>query len=339
MKSPWFTIINKANAKTKSAEVLLYGEIGGGWYGEGVEAKAFAKEFDAIDKEADITLRIHSPGGSVFDGLAIYNIVDKRRDKVTAHVDGLAASAASFIAMAAGRVVMPKTSRLMIHDAQGFVVGDSEDMKKTADLLDRESDRIADIYAGKTGKTRSDMRALMRASTWMDGDEALASGFADEVTDKASVKNEFDLSNFRRVPTAEHGAPINNKIESMETTTAAPPAPPTPAAAQTPAVVPPPAPVVVPDLSNRLAEVEAQLAAERTARITAEATTLCAERRLEPKDWLPLALANPEMLVALAKLPKFEASAPLNLGARSENPKLTLTEQCIQARKSSGLPV
>ena len=196
---PWF-VVNFGNS-SEPVDVSIYGQIGRGWDGEsGVDASAFSKEWDKIPKAQAINLRIHSPGGSVFDALAIYNIISQRRNTVTAHIDGVALSAASFIAMAAGKVVMPKTARMMIHDAQGFAIGDSAEMRGMAELLDRESNRIADIYATKTGKSRTDMRALMQQTTWMDGDEALDLGFVDEVTNLDAKNCNFDLSVFRIVP-------------------------------------------------------------------------------------------------------------------------------------------
>lgn len=368
---PWFTISNKS-ADKGPVDVLLYGEIGGGWSGDGVEAKAFREEFDAIPKASAINLRIHSPGGSVFDGLAIYNTILERSKDVTAYVDGLAASAASFIAMAASRVVMPKTSRMMIHDAQGFAIGDSEEMKQMAEILDRESDRIADIYAGKTGKTRDAMRALMKATTWMDGDEAKDLGFADEVTDKEAVKNEFDLSVFRNVPATpnqpkngpmnvarnpdptvmnrtqivalllKHGVTVNDKatdeqvVALLETTVgnlkadsdALGPkgATGTPGPTGTQGHVGASGPDDL-EMKNRIAALEAKAEKERAARITAEVTALCAERRIDAADWILNCLGNETVIAALRKLPVVESSKPLALGA-PQNKALTLTEQC-----------
>lgn len=223
MKKPWYSITNIAHA-SEPARVNIYGEIGTGWDGEsGVSATEFVEEWNQIPRNQPVDVHIHSPGGSVFDGLAIYNAIAARRNNVTAYVDGVALSAASFIAMAAGSVIMPKTSRLMIHDAQGFSIGDSAHMREMADLLDRESDRIADIYAGKTGRSRKAMRALMQATTWMDGDEALKLGFCDKCTDLAAVSNTFDLSHFRRVPdalkpTATPPPPANSGAETTQDT-------------------------------------------------------------------------------------------------------------------------
>lgn len=373
---PWFTISNKA-ADKGPVDVLLYGEIGGGWSGDGVEAKAFREEFDAIPKASPINLRIHSPGGSVFDGLAIYNTILGRSKDVTAYVDGLAASAASFIAMAASRVVMPKTSRMMIHDAQGFAIGDSEEMKQMAEILDRESDRIADIYAGKTGKTRDAMRALMKATTWMDGNEAKDLGFADEVTDKESVKNEFDLSVFRNVPATpnqpkngpmnvarnpeptvmqrtqivalllKHGVTVDDKatdeqvVALLETAlgnlkadsdalgpkgATGNPGPQGPAGITGNVGGGGSIGINMADADARIAALEAKAETERKARITEKVTNLCAERRLDVKDWLELAHTNEAPTIkALTAVAIPQGSAPINTrkGGSGEPENLT----------------
>lgn len=323
MKKPWFTIENFAPIVDR-AKVSIYGEIGTGWDGQsGVDAKAFRDEFQKIRINTPIDLHIHSPGGSVFDGLAIYNLIAARRKDVTAYVDGVALSAASFIAMAAGKVVMPKTSRMMIHDAQGFSIGDSENMREMADLLDRESDRIADIYAGKTGKTRQEMRALMQATTWMDGEEAYEMGFCDECIDAAAVTNSFSLSHFRRVPEelkpTDQITPANSGAETpppphmdSKASQVAPPAtepknlaPATPPAPSTP---PTAAPQNAIDPSKfvsveQFQRVENQLKLEREQRITARLDSIVAANPdLALAEWLPRVLADEKILDSLAAL-------------------------------------
>ena len=317
MKTPWFNITN-ADKTGGPAKVSIYGEIGTGWDGQsGVDAKAFREEFQKIPVNQPVNLHIHSPGGSVFDGLAIYNLIAARRANVTAYVDGVALSAASFIAMAAGKVVMPKTSRMMIHDAQGFSIGDSANMREMATLLDRESDRIADIYASKTGKTRQAMRALMQATTWMDGDEAKAMGFCDECVDAAAVTNTFNLSQFRRVPAElKPTAPTHPAISGAGSTTTphmdttnqvapqatdpqnlAPAIPPATATAQN-----------VIDTSKfvsleQFQRVENQLKVEREQRVTNRLDAIVAQNPdLARSEWLPRVLADEKILDSLASL-------------------------------------
>jgi ATP-dependent Clp protease protease subunit len=272
----WFQITNKADDDSP-AEIRIYGEIGGSWDGSGVEVEAFANELAQIPKAKDIMMRIHSPGGSVFDGLAIYNMLAERKANLTARVDGLAASAASWIALAANKVQMPKHSRMMIHDAQGLVVGDSETMREMADLLDRESDKIAAIYADKTGKPAKAMRDLMRETTWMDGEEAVKAGFADEVIDVATVANTFNLSRFTKVPAGLGGAEASTETKPKEKTMEV--------KNQAPVEAQKPAPENI-ITADQIKALENKLQAERTARITAQLTPLCAERGIDPKPFV-----------------------------------------------------
>jgi ATP-dependent Clp endopeptidase proteolytic subunit ClpP len=171
------------------------------WGGEwGVSAKEFAKALDALpDDTAEIRLHINSPGGEVYEGLAILNSLRNHKAKVTAVVDGLAASAASFIATGADEVVMGKNTQMMIHDAWGLCVGPAIDMRDMADRLDKISDNIASVYAMKTGGTKADWRSHMLAETWYDADEAVTAGLADRVEGEApaDAKNRFDLSVFQ----------------------------------------------------------------------------------------------------------------------------------------------
>lgn len=162
-------------AQGDTTELFLYDEVGY-W---GVTAT------DVIAALADvttpsITLRVSSPGGDVFDGIAIYNSLRAHPATVNVVVDSLAASAASFIAMAGDRVTMNAAAQMMIHDASGFAYGNAADMENMRDLLDRVSDTIAGIYADRAGNDTADWRALMRAETWFNGAEAIAAGLADD---------------------------------------------------------------------------------------------------------------------------------------------------------------
>jgi len=172
-KRAWFRITNKAD---RTAEVDILDTIGS-WYG--VTAKDLARQIDGLDVD-DIHLRINSPGGDVFDGLAIMNSLRQHKARVHADVIGLAASAASYIAVGgADDVHMSAGSMLMIHDAAGLVLGNAADMHETGDLLDKISDNIAGLYAVKAGGTLSGWRDTMRAETWYTADEAVTAGLAD----------------------------------------------------------------------------------------------------------------------------------------------------------------
>lgn len=162
-------------------DLWLYDEIGP-W---GVTASDFAAALGGLAPTDRVTLRVNSPGGDVFDGLAIYNLLRGHPGGVDVVVDGLAASAASFIAMAGSTVTMRAHTRMMIHDAIGFAYGNAADMRQLADLLDDVSDNIAGIYSDRSGTAVADFRALMLAETWLSGDQALELGLIDTAEDAA----------------------------------------------------------------------------------------------------------------------------------------------------------
>jgi ATP-dependent protease ClpP protease subunit len=182
LKLDWFKIRNAADEDT--AEVLIYEAIGG-WFG--VPADEFVRELNGITAQ-NIHVRINSPGGSVFDSIAIYNALVKNSAKVTVYVDSLAASGASVIAMAGDDIVMMVGSQMMIHDASGIEMGDARMMREMADFLDKQSDNIASIYAAKIDGDPAEMRALMLAETWMMAQEAVDLGLADRVYTKEMDK-------------------------------------------------------------------------------------------------------------------------------------------------------
>jgi len=189
----WYSIKNLSEAE---AEILIYDFIG---YG-GVSADDFIHDLSNI-KASKITLRVNSPGGDVFDGIAIFNAVNRHKAEITAYVDGLAASAASFIVMAADTLVMSPHSQMMIHDAHGLALGPADDMRKMADILDKSSDNIAAIYAKRAGGTVEEWRALMKGETWLSDQEAVAMGLADRVDgeeeSQKTVKDQADLSGLK----------------------------------------------------------------------------------------------------------------------------------------------
>src|SRR5581483_6424383 len=165
-----------AAAGDEPAEILLYDEIGY-W---GVTAKDFMQGLAAAG-DGPLTLRINSPGGDVFDGLAIYNALRARKAPVTCVVDGLAASAASFIAMAGASTVMAEQSMLMIHNAWGICMGDRNDMLDMAAVMDKIDSQLGDIYAGKCGKPAADLRTMMDDETWFTSNEAKDAGLCDSI--------------------------------------------------------------------------------------------------------------------------------------------------------------
>lgn len=185
---------------TKTAVFRIYDPIDS-WGGEwGVSAKEFVAALDELDDDTpEIRVHINSPGGEVYEGIAILNALRNHNARVVAVVDGIAASAASFIACGADELVMARNSELMIHDAWGLCVGNAEDMRKLADDLERISNNIASIYADKAGSDVAVWRAAMADEAWYSADEAVEAGLADRVDRKKNAENakdRFDLSIF-----------------------------------------------------------------------------------------------------------------------------------------------
>ena len=181
--------------KNPFAEIMIYDAIGQSFMGENtVGAKAFIDGLAALGDVDEITLRINSPGGDVFDGVAIYNALKNHKANVTAHVDGLAASAASFVAMAANKIVMPSNSFMLVHNASGFSMGNADDLRAVAEDLDRIDMSMAATYVARSGQTAGKVKALMKEDRLMDAKEAKELGFADEVTKPVRLKASYSLS-------------------------------------------------------------------------------------------------------------------------------------------------
>lgn len=159
-------------------EILIYGEIGGD-----IVSSSVVSELKGLDTD-ELTVRVNSPGGDVYEGLAIMNALRSHPATVTAVVEGLAASAASFIAVGgADRVVMRPTAELMIHEAMSFIGGNAADMSRVVDDLDRISANLSTVYAERSGGDPAEWRERMRAETWFSAEEAVAVGLADAVED------------------------------------------------------------------------------------------------------------------------------------------------------------
>lgn len=158
------------------SEIRIYGVVGDAE--TGLDARSICAAIDEAGAGSDITVRINSAGGYVTEGLPIYNRLREHRGRVTCIVDGLAASMASVIAMAGDDVLIPPAALMMIHDPSGIVLGTAEDMRKTAETLDKMADVLATAYAERSGMKKDKIRALMAAETWMTGAEAVEMGFA-----------------------------------------------------------------------------------------------------------------------------------------------------------------
>ena len=198
---PWFTLKNQSN---QPAELLIYDVIGD-W--QGLSAKELVSDLKAISAD-DITVRINSPGGSVFDGIAIYNALRYHPANIHVRIEGLAASIASVIAMAGDTITMAENSLMMIHNPLGWVGGEAEDMRRTADMLDKATEAIALAYSGKSGTPVNDITPLMSQETWMTAKEAQDKGFIDQVDQPVQLAASLDLSIFESVPEGLNPKPV-----------------------------------------------------------------------------------------------------------------------------------
>lgn len=190
----WFTITDKASEA--AAEIDIFDEIGL-W---GVTPKDFAAALKAVPTDRNISLRINSPGGSVFDGFAIYNLIAERREKVVTNVIGLAGSMASIVMLAGKRVIAAENATIMIHNPMAMAWGESDEMRKMADLLDKLRGTLVNTYANKTGKKDEEIIEAMNATTWFTAKEAKDWGLVDEVSAAVKIAASFDLTRFGRVP-------------------------------------------------------------------------------------------------------------------------------------------
>lgn len=195
----WLTV----NAKADAHEMIISGPIGQSWWDPtGTASKEFRDELNKIPKGTKINVRINSEGGSIKDGLEIYNALKARSKDVTSYVDGYALSIASVIPLAASRVISPKASVWMVHEPWSQTSGNAEDHLAAAEMLNTHGDMLADVYAEELGKPKAEMRAAMKKETWFTGSEATAFGLADETPEEDSEPAfaRLDLSRFRNVP-------------------------------------------------------------------------------------------------------------------------------------------
>lgn len=205
----WFT----AKVVRGVGEIAIFDEIGS----FGVSAADFRDELLALGNVGRIVVRINSPGGDVFDGLAIYNLLKGVSAEVEVIIDGIAASMASVIAMAGDIVRMPENAFMMLHLPSGGVLGNADDMREQADALDKIRDGMVMAYVAKTGMSTDEMVALLEAGeTWLTAAEAVDMGFADEVIDAVKVAAKFGASKFKNPPAGVVGRSRGSPAPTME---------------------------------------------------------------------------------------------------------------------------
>lgn len=184
----WYSI----KAAGKTATLSIYDEIGG----YGVTAQSFINDLNSLAGVSNINLHISSEGGSVQDGVAMYNALKRHPAKVNVFIDGWALSMASFIAMAGDIVSMSENALMMIHNAWGGGSGDAKELRKTADILEKATNSLVDGYVFKTGKSREEITAMLDAETWLTAEEALNQGFIDEISDPVKISAHFNFDKF-----------------------------------------------------------------------------------------------------------------------------------------------
>mgnify|MGYP003645663989 CR=1 FL=1 len=211
MDRKWYDINGKES--TGIVDVYIFDEIGS----YGLNAQSFIEEIKAY-KKRPMNLHVNCVGGDVFDGMAIYNIIKKRTAETTVYIEGIAASMGSVIALAADNVVMAENSLFMIHNAWGGAMGESKELKKTANLLEKISNEIADIYIKKTKLPYDRVKEMMDEETWLNADEALELGFIDSISDAIKVAAKYDVSKFKNITSEEISSKLNINLKSKKMT-------------------------------------------------------------------------------------------------------------------------
>lgn len=191
-------------ATNNVAQIDIFGDIvSEKWFGEETSATSFRDALKELGDVSTINLSINSGGGSVFDGIAIFNMLKSHKATVNVYVEGLAASIASVIAMAGDTITMRSGSMMMVHMPWTLSQGNAEEMRKTADTLEKTGDSIVDIYSERTGIPSDDIRNIMNEETWLSAEEAVEQGWATKLDKKEAVMNSVPkeiLGRFSNVP-------------------------------------------------------------------------------------------------------------------------------------------
>ena len=222
MRKGYYSVRNQT---PNEAEFYLYEEIGfEGWDGDGITAKKIAEDLQAAGNLQKINLHINSPGGRVFEAVAIYNLFRMHKAQVNVSIEGLAASSASIVAMCGDTIEAAANSLILIHDPWSMAVGTADDFEKEADMLRKVKGTIITTYLSQCRKsgsktTEKQLADMMSQETWMNADEALGFGLIDSVTEALQAAACFDLSKFkyRKAPAAPKQDPLafRTRIASM----------------------------------------------------------------------------------------------------------------------------
>ncbi|MGG3808563.1 head maturation protease, ClpP-related [Geobacillus thermodenitrificans] len=183
-----FEVLNKA--EFSEADMYLYGSIGSGWFAD-ISSKDVKAKLDSITAKT-INIHINSPGGDVFESIAIHNLLKNHKASINVYIDGLAASGASVIAMAGDKIIMPKNTMMMIHRAWTFAYGNATELRKIANDLEKIDTAVTESYTSRFVGERSELERLLDEETWLTATECKTLGFCDEVVDEIEVSDEED---------------------------------------------------------------------------------------------------------------------------------------------------
>lgn len=179
-------------------EILIYDPIGPAWAGM-IDDKMFMEELNSFGGQ-DVTIRVNSPGGDVFMANAMYNAIDRYTGRVTVSIDALAASALSYLILAADEVVAAKNAMIMVHKPETLAWGNATSLRKTADVLDKAESTLLGMYTDKTGKTSEEVAAVLEAETWFTAQEALDWGLVDRIGKVSDVTARVPDGMFNKTP-------------------------------------------------------------------------------------------------------------------------------------------
>jgi len=199
MQKEWYKIKNKSS---EVSDIYLFNDIGT----FGITAQSFIDEIKEYE-DRELNIHINSLGGEVFEGMAIYSIIQRRTSKTTVYIEGIAASIASVIALAADEVIMSENSLLMIHNAWGGTQGEAKDMRKQAEILEKITNEIAEVYVKKTKIPYNEIVEMMDEETWLTAQEAVALGFVDSISEPIKVAAKYDVSKYKNI--------TNKKVEQI----------------------------------------------------------------------------------------------------------------------------
>ena len=215
MQKGFSVVLNEAG--NSPAELLIYDRIGKEGGLGGIDARDVRDALADIEPDREILCRINSPGGNLWEGMAIFSTLFDRRDRVTCQVDGVAASAASLIAIAGRETIMPENALIMIHLPRISAFGDAAELRKQALMLDKHTDSLTNTYGRKCGKSVAEIHDAMSAETWFSGKDAVAFGLCDRLLPSeatiTAMAGDFDFAQFKNAPSALtlQGAHLLNK--------------------------------------------------------------------------------------------------------------------------------